>query len=246
MSDMPDLTAAEFETRVRAMQSDDELRKIQRYFKTGEGDYGEGDVFIGVRMGSIFALAKEFLAMEPAEIETLLESPVHELRVGAVSIMAKQAAHKKTSEDRRKELFDLYLRRHDRINNWDLVDLGAWNVVGRYLAEKPRDVLYELARSTNPWERRTAALANMHFIRTCDIDDAFRVCELLLAEPEEIIQKSVGWVLREAGQCDPPRLAALLDAHAATMPRVMLRSAIEKLEKEQRTHYMGLGKRPKR
>lgn len=236
------LTAGEFETRLRAMQSDDELRKIQRYFKTGEGEYGEGDVFIGVRMSSVFALAKEFLSMEPSEIEMLLESPVHEVRAGAVSIMAKQAAHKKTTEDRRKELYDLYLRRHDRINNWDLVVLGAWNVVGRYLADKPCDVLYELARSTNPWERRTAALANMHFIRTCDADDTFRVCELLLGEPEEIIQKAVGWVLREAGQCDPPRLAALLDAHAATIPRVMLRSAIEKLDKPTRDHYLSLGK----
>lgn len=239
------LTAAEFESRLRAMQSDDERRKIQRYFKTGEGDYGEGDVFIGVRMGNIFALAKEFLTMELGEIESLLESEVHELRVGAVSIMATRATQKKTTEERRKELFDLYLRRHDRINNWDLVDLGAWHVVGRYLADKPRDVLYELARSTSPWERRTAVLANMHFIRTCDVDDAFRICELLLGEPEEIIQKSVGWVLREAGQCDQPRLAALLDAHAASMPRVMLRSAIEKLEKERRTHYMALGKRAK-
>ncbi len=153
------LTAAEFEARVRAMQSDDELRKIQRYFKTGAGDYGEGDVFIGVRMGSIFALAKEFLAMELAEIETLLESEVHELRVGAVSIMAKRAAHKKTTEDRRKELFDLYLRRHDRINNWDLVDLGAWNVVGRYLADEPRDVLLKTRAVSQPaWERRTVPL----------------------------------------------------------------------------------------
>ena len=135
---------------MKAHRSPDELEKIQRYFKSGKGEYGEGDQFMGVRMGQVFALAKEFMEMPPGEIEKLLESPIHEVRAGALSIMDKQARNKKTPESRRKELFDLYLRRTDRINNWDLVDVSAPYVVGGYLFDKPRDVLYRLARSTRP------------------------------------------------------------------------------------------------
>jgi DNA alkylation repair enzyme len=150
------LTAKSFAERMHAMRSEDELRKIPRYFKTGSGEYGAGDMFMGVRMGQVFALAKEFAQMPPSEIELLLESPLHEMRAGAVSVMSKQAVWKKTTEGRRKALFDLYLRRHDRINNWDLVDLGARDVLGRYLLDKPRDVLYALARSQSLWERASA------------------------------------------------------------------------------------------
>src|SRR5436190_6225470 len=159
------LTAEEFIKRLEALRSPEELRKIQRYFQSGAGEYGEGDIFMGVRMGSLFELSKEFIDMPPSEIEKLLESPIHEVRAGAVSIMSKQAQHKKTSPSRKKELFDLYLRRSDRINNWDLVDLGAQYVVGGYLFDKPRDILYSLARSSNLWERRTAIFSTSYFIR---------------------------------------------------------------------------------
>src|SRR6185369_12217953 len=147
----PDVSASQFVERLKAHQSPDELKKIQRYFKSGEGQYGEGDEFMGVRMGQVFALAKEFIEMPPDEIEKLLESPIHEVRTGAVSIMDWQARSKKTPEGRRKELFDLYLRRHDRINNWDLVDRSSIYVVGGYLFDKPHDILYKLARSKNIW-----------------------------------------------------------------------------------------------
>ncbi len=141
------LTARAFEQRLLALQDDEELRKIQRYFKSGEGEYGHGDTFIGVRMGSIFALARQFAAMPPAEIEKLLDSHIHEYRVGALSIMARQYPLKTTTDARRKELYELYLRRHDRINNWDLVDLAAWHVVGPWLVDRPRTVLHKLAKS---------------------------------------------------------------------------------------------------
>ena len=157
------VSAGAFAEMLRALQSDEELRKIQRYFKSDAGEYGEGDVFIGVKMGSIFALAKEFIHMAPDEIEVLLESPIHELRAGACSIMAKQFGYENTSETRREELFNLYVRRHDRINNWDLVDLAAREVVGGWLMARPRDLLYELTRSANMWKRRTAMLATMQF-----------------------------------------------------------------------------------
>ncbi|HKG02662.1 MAG TPA: DNA alkylation repair protein [Conexibacter sp.] len=198
---------------------------------------GADALFAGIRMGDIFALAKEFVAMAPAEIEALLESPVHEVRVGALSIMDKQARLRRTPEERRKELFDLYLRRSDRIDNWDLVDLGSPHVVGRYLFDKPRDVLYELARSASPWERRTAIVSTLYLVRQGDVDDTFRIAEILLTDEEHLLQTATGGLLREAGKKDRPQLLAFLDRHAAQMPRTLLRYAIERLEPELREHY---------
>jgi hypothetical protein len=238
----PELTAERFIATLETYRSPEEQRKIQRYFKTGEGEYGAGDEFMGVRMGSVFDTAKTFIDMPPDEIEKLLESPIHEVRAGALSIMGKQAAHKKTTPERKKALYDLYLRRHDRINNWDLVDLAAWHVVGGYLADKPRDVLYTLARSNNPWERRTAILSTMHFIKAGDVDDAFKLAEILVNDPHDLIHKATGWALREAGKKAPQRLFEFLDRHAETMPRTMLRYAIERLDNPQREHYMKLKK----
>jgi 3-methyladenine DNA glycosylase AlkD len=160
------------------------------------------------------------------------------VRAGGVKIMAYQAASKTTPEGRRRELFELYLRRHDRINDWDLVDLGAWDVVGRYLVDKPREVLYQLARSTNVWERRTAILATLYFVRQGDLDDTFRIAEELVNDDHDLVQKAVGGSLREAGKHDRGRLLGFLDDHAATMPRTALRYAIEHLDKDQRADYM--------
>jgi hypothetical protein len=207
-----------------------ELAKIQRYFKSDKGEYGDGDVFMGVRMGDVFNLAKEFMEMPPDEVETLLEISIHEVRAGGMSVMDKQARHKKTVTSRRKELFNLYLRRHD-LNNWDLVDLGAIHMIGEYLFDKPRDILYRLARSENLWERRTAIVATAFFTKQKDTEDTFTIAELLLNDKEDLIHKVVGGWLRAAGG-EP--LVAFLDQHAAVMPRTMLRYAIEHLDKAQR------------
>ena len=199
----------------------------------GDGPYA------GIGMGQIFKLAKEFQAMPPAEIELLLESGDHPVRVGAVSIMDWQARDRKTPFERRRELFDLYIRRHDRINTWDLVDRSAIHVVGEYLVDKPRAILDKLARSAKPMERRTAILSTYAFIRRNQLDDTYRIAETLANDPDDLVDKSVGWMLREAGKRDQPRLASFLDVHAATMPRVMLRYSIEKLDKAERDRYLG-------
>ena len=192
-----------------------------------------------VRMGDVFALAKEFIDLPPSGIDTLLDSDVHEVRVGAVSIMGKQATRKKTAESRRRELFDLYLRRIDRINTWDLVDVSAHQVIGGYLRDKPRDVLYTLARSGQWWERRTAMFATLAFVRAGDLDDTFALAEILVTDTHHYVHTVVGGLLREAGKHDRPRLLEFLDRHAATAPRVLLRFAIEHLEPEQRAYYLG-------
>ena len=237
------LTATEFTKRLKAMQSDDELRKIQRYFKSDGNGQSKEDYFIGVRMGSLFGLAKEYVDMPVDEIEKLMGSPIHEVRAGAMSIMGQCAKGKKCSEERLKELYELYLRRHDRINNWDLVDLASYYVVGRYLEDKPRKILYKLARSKDTWERRTAILATAHFIlKMKQVDDTFAIAEMLLADQEDLVHKATGWMLRAAGDKDRKRLLEFLDRHAATMPRVLLRYSIEKLDKNQREHYLQMKK----
>jgi hypothetical protein len=241
-ADARGLTAKRFIEELKTFQSDEELRKIQRYFKSDEGEYGHGDRFIGVRMGQVFALAKAFVEMNPTEIEKLMESDIHEARAGAMSIMGQQAMLKKTTDARRKELFDLYLRRHDRINNWDLVDLAAKPVIGQYLADKPRTILRKLAKSKNMWERRTALYACLWFImKQKDVEDTVAICELLIDEKEEIIQKAVGTMVRCIG-IDRPRLYAFLQKHAARMPRVALRYAIEKLSPVEKKRYMAMGR----
>jgi len=200
------------------------------------------DEYQDVSMGQVFALAKELMDMPPEEIEKLLESPIHKVRAGAVSIMDWQARSKKTPEKRRKELFDLYLKRHDRIDDWDLVDRSAPYVLGGYLSDKPRDILYKLARSKSPWERRSAITATYYFIRQGDVEDTFKIAELLVYDPHDLVQKAVGGWVREAGKRDLQKLLGFLDQYAATMPRTILRYAIEHLDKKQKEHYMGLKK----
>lgn len=239
----PELTADGFLARLTDLASPAELDKYQRAFRLDENYRKGDDRFIGVRMGHAFSLAREHVGMPLPEIERLMESDVHEARVGAMSIMDKQARAKKTGAAQRQALFDLYLRRLDRVNDWDLVDLAAQHVIGAHLIDSPRNVLYELAADENPWARRTALVASFAFIRRGDLDDAFRLAELLASDKREAVSKAVGWVLRTAGDADRQRLLDFLEGHAATMPRVALRAAIEHLTPEQRSHYLAQKRR---
>jgi 3-methyladenine DNA glycosylase AlkD len=198
---------------------------------------------MGVPKGKVFALAKEFMSMPLDEIEKLLESPFHEARVGAVGIMDFEARNKKTPDSRRKELFDLYIRRHDLINTWDLVDRSAPYVVGGYLFDKSRKILFKLARSKNMAERRTAIVSTYFFIRQNDVDDTFRIAEILVNDEDKFIQMAVGGWIREAGKRDVKKLLGFLDKYAATMPRVTLRYAIEHLDKAKKELYMNMGRK---
>jgi 3-methyladenine DNA glycosylase AlkD len=229
-----EITAGEFIGRLEALGKPEQAAAYERSLKSGEDDE-----FFGVRMGEVFALAKEFIEMAPSEIEALLESPVHEARAGALSVMDKQARRRRTSDERRKEVFDLYLRRIDRIDNWDLVDIAAPQVVGRYLADKPRDDLYRLARSDNPWERRTAIVSTLCLIRQGDAADAFAIAEILAGDDHELVQLPTGGVLREAGKVDRPELLRVLDLHADQLSRPALRNAIKHLDPDDRRRYLG-------
>ena len=229
-------TSAEFLKRLKELRSPAAAKSHSHLASDDD------DAILGVRMGQVFALAKEFMDMSLDEVETMLKSPIHEMRVGAVSIMDFQARSKKTTEARRKELFDLYIRRHDRINTWDLVDRSAIYVVGSYLIDKPRKILYKLAQSKKMPERRTAIVATLYFIGKGDVDDPFRLAEMMINDKEDLIHKANGWALRFAGEKDRPRLVGFLDKHAATMPRDTLRYATEHFDKKLREKYLKMKK----
>ena len=195
---------------------------------------------MGVKMGQLFAVAKEFNGRPVSEIEKLLESNIHEVRAGGVSIMDKESRSKKITDSCRKELYDLYMRRHDRINNWDLVDPGCLYMTGSYLFDKPRKVLYQLAKSKSLWERRTAILTTCYFIRQGDVTDTFKIAEIVLKDKEDLIHKPTGWMLRFACDKEPKQLLIFLDEYAAVMPRTLLRSIIKKLPANKKKYYMSL------
>lgn len=227
------MTAQNFLKRLKALRSP-AVVKSHSHLASEDG------AILGVRMGQVFALAKEFMSMELDEVEAMLESPIYEMRVGAVSIMDFQARNKKTTDARRKELFNLYIRRHDRINTWDLVDRSAPWVVGSYLVDKPRKILYKLAKSKKMAEHRTAIVSTLFFIGKGDVDDAFKLAEIMLYDKEDLIHKANGWALRFAGDKDYKQLLMFLDKYAVDMPRVTLRYATEKFDKKQREHYLKL------
>jgi 3-methyladenine DNA glycosylase AlkD len=192
-----------------------------------------------IPMGQLFQLAKDFVSASLEDIEDLLDSASHPRRVAAVSIMDFQARRKTTPDARRRELYELYMRRHDRIDSWDLVDRACPHVVGGYLWDKSREPLYVLAASPHWYKRRTSIVSTWFFIRRGDLDDTFRIGQILANDPHDLVQKAVGGWIREAGKRDEPRLRDYLDRNAATMPRTALRYAIEHLPPEVRDHYLG-------
>jgi 3-methyladenine DNA glycosylase AlkD len=231
-----DLTAERFIEKLSQFKSDKELGKVEKYFK---GNDKKTKAF-GVKFGAIFKTAEAFTQMPLKEIEILLDSDFYEIRMGAISIMDFQAKHKKTGTDRKKELFELYLKRHDRLNNWDFVDRGAYNIIGEYLLDKPREILCQLATSKNIWERRTAIVSTYAFIKKGQIDDTFKIAKILLNDQEELINKAVGSWIREAGKKDKLKLIDFLNQFAPGMPRDTLRYAIEKLDKHEKDFYLKL------
>ncbi|AWW00425.1 DNA alkylation repair protein [Arcticibacterium luteifluviistationis] len=190
----------------------------------------------------LFSLAKEFQNMSLEEVVSLLKSKNDDHRLGAVSVLDWKARDKKTTEKEKYEAFKTYLTHHEYINNWGMVDRAAPYVVGGYLFGKDKTPLYDLAKSQNPMERRTAIVSTYYFIRKNEIDDTFKIAEILVNDKEHFVQTAVGSWIREAGKRDEERLKLFLDKHAATMSRVTLRFAIEKFNPELRKYYLGLAK----
>lgn len=210
---------------------------MQGFFKTGPGEYGEGDVFLGVSVPQQRALAKEYRDLDFSDIAKLLQSKIHEERLTALLILNYQFA--KAAAAGQENIFDFYLAHKARVNNWDLVDATCPNIVGAWLYERDRSILYKLAESANLWERRMAVLACFYFIKRGETRGIFQIAEKLLGDRHDLIHKAVGWMLREVGKnCEVKALKAFLDRHWEKMPRTMLRYAIERFDEADRRRYL--------
>lgn len=224
------------ESDLSALADPERAEGLQRFFKTGVGEYGEGDVFIGLTVPQQRAVAKRHLDASPAELERLLASEIHEHRLTALVILSEQFRRADTA--RRDEIAGFYLDRRDRVNNWDLVDASARIILADRVRRAPRKLLDPLLRSESVWDRRIAVLATFSLIREDEFGETLRCAEELMGDGHDLIQKALGWMLREVGKRDEAALRAFLDEHAAVMPRTMLRYSLERLPEADRQRYM--------
>jgi 3-methyladenine DNA glycosylase AlkD len=216
----------------------EKARLLQRYFKTGKGEYGEGDIFLGITVPIIRGLVRKYKSLEQKEIENLLNSRIHEHRMLALLMMVEQFRKADSAECER--LVNFYLSHTDKINNWDLVDLSAPKIVGEFLFQfQDRGVLYKLVKSRNLWERRIAVLSCFKFIQMGQFDDALKIAEILREDKHDLIQKAVGWMLREIGKRDKKAEVKFLEKYHKTLPRTLLRYAIEKFSEKERKYFLG-------
>jgi 3-methyladenine DNA glycosylase AlkD len=230
------MTIAELQKEVASRSDPGQAAILQRFFKTGPGEYGQGDRFRGIRVPELRRLAGKYRHLPLAEAAGLLLSDWHEDRLLALLILIHQ--YDRGDPDLREAVHRLYLDHRDRVNNWDLVDISAPSLLGRHLEGRPRDLLTDLATAGGLWERRMAIMATFHFIRQGDFDDTLRLALLLLDDPEDLIHKAVGWMLREVGKRDAAVAEAFLQAHYRQMPRTMLRYAIERFPEARRQAYL--------
>jgi 3-methyladenine DNA glycosylase AlkD len=237
------MTARAAEGRLKRLARPARARILRRFFKTGPGEYGEGDRFLGVTMPEIRRVVGECRDLPLDAVETLLESAWHESRMLALIVLASQFRRARADAGRRRAIYELYLRRTDRINNWDLVDVTAPSIVGAHLFASVRAgsrapaVLRALARSRNLWERRIAIIATQTFIRHGHFGPTLELADTLMNDEHDLIHKAVGWMLREVGNRDERALRRFLDRRAAAMPRTALRYAVERLSAGTRARY---------
>lgn len=218
----------------------DKARILSGFFKTGKGQYGEGDIFLGIYVPIQRQIAKRYFDLDFRSLETLLKSKIHEHRLGALFVLTDQ--YKKGDNKLKEKIYKFYLKNIKGINNWDLVDISCPNIVGQWLRDKPKDILYQLAYSKNLWQKRIAIISTLAFIRSGQLTDTLKISEILMNDKHDLIHKSVGWMLRELGKKDEKVLKKFLDKFAAKMPRTMLRYSIEKFNQSDRNHYLCLKK----
>jgi len=222
--------------RLQQLASRETAKILQKFFKTGPGEYGEGDIFIGVRVPDLRKLAKEFQDIAISEILAFLASSIHEERFLALLILVRN--YGRGDEVKKKKIYYLYLENTSFINSWDLVDGSAHHIVGAFLMDKNKAPLYRLAKSENLWERRIAIISTFHFIKHDRFQETLEIGKILLTDPEDLIHKAVGWMLREIGKRDLAAEETFLKKHAMKMPRTMLRYAIEKFPEPKRQRYL--------
>ena len=233
------MNAKEISKLLQKMGDKEDSLFLQGFFKTGVGQYGEGDVFLGIRVPALRKMAKEYKALPLKEVLLLLRSPYHEVRLFALILFVNTFA--KSDETIQKKIYNLYVANTRYINNWDLVDISAPNIVGAFLMERSRKPLYQLAKSKSLWERRMATLATFYFIKNNQFADALKIVRILLQDKEDLIHKAAGWMLREIGKRDIACAESFLQKHCQVMPRTMLRYAIERFTPSKRRKYMDGG-----
>ncbi|MCK5459827.1 DNA alkylation repair protein [Candidatus Parcubacteria bacterium] len=209
---------------------------LQRFFKTGRGEYGEGDIFLGVKTPIQRKIVGNYCELPLGDLQKLFSDKIHDFRFSALLILI--ARFKKGDKKKKKEIFKLYLKLIKYINNWDLVDISAPHIVGNFLLDKPRDILYQLAKSKNLWERRVAIVSTFAFIRNSDFADTLKISKILLRDNYDLIHKAIGWMLREVGKRNLAAEEEFLQKHFQKMPRVTLRYAIEKFNERKRKFYL--------
>jgi len=226
----------EIGSAIRKTQDTKRAAHCQKFFKTGKGEYGEGDIFLGVRVPEIRKLAKAYKHISTEDITYFLKSTYHEERQFALFVLVNQ--FKKADDETKERMFQLYLNHTSYVNNWDLVDATAHEIVGRYVFDKDRSILYQLVQSNDLWERRIAIIATFYFIKRNDFNDALKIAEKLLPDPHDLIHKAVGWMLREIGKRNLKTEEAFLQKYYAEIPRTALRYAIEKFQTNKRKQYL--------
>ena len=230
------LKARDIQKRLKKLGNPEHAAISQKFFKTGPGEYGEGDIFIGIRVPVLRKLAKEFKDLPVSEVEILLRSPIHEERLLAILLFVR--IFKNGDDDVKKDIYDLYLKSTEFINNWDLVDASAEHIVGAYLLDKDKAPLYRLAQSKALWERRISIMATFHFLKHHEFSETIKICNMLLSDRHDLIHKATGWMLREIGKRDLKIEEKYLKALYKKMPRTMLRYAIEKFPENKRQRYL--------
>lgn len=219
------------------LKNPQKAKALSGFFKTGKGEYGEGDIFLGLTVPQQRQITKKYPDLSLEDLQKLLSSKIHEYRLTSLFILI--AKYKKADEREKGEIFDFYLKNTKNINNWDLIDLSAPSIVGDYLLEKDRAILYRLAKSKSLWEKRIAILATATFIKNGQLKDTLKISEILLNDKHDLIHKAVGWMLREIGKKDQKVEEQFLMKYYKTMPRTMLRYAIERFSEEKRKFYLG-------
>jgi len=226
----------ELRKKIKAISNPDIAKTMQWFFKTGKGDYGEGDVFTGLKVPTQRKLAQEFRDLSLTDLKILLNSPVHEERL--ISLLILVDKYEKGNEQEKEVIFSFYLKNRNGINNWDLVDLSAPKIIGKHLLKKDKSLLFKFALSKNLWDRRIAVLSTYEFIRNNDFAVTLQISEVLLQDEHDLIHKAVGWMLREIGKRDLQAEEKFLKIHYNKMPRTMLRYAIEKFPETKRKKYL--------
>ena len=230
------MTIRDIRSKLEKLGNKKKAKVLQGFFKTGPGEYGEGDIFLGVKVPEVRKLAKEYQDILIKEIKQLLKSHIHAERLLALLILIHKFS--KGNDPTKKSIYELYLKNTQFVNNWDLVDLSAGHIVGAFLMEKSRKPLYRLARSKYLWERRISIISTFHFIKHYEFSETLKIGEILISDEEDLIHKAVGWMLREVGKRDLQTEEKFLKKHYKKMPRTMLRYAIERFPEAKRKRYL--------